>query len=135
MQAAIYCDYWYVCAHFSSLILCFLFTLSFTFCPVFLSFNGIEFSVSTLSPSMCSEIIHSIFIPLEHIVKFSTFRIECWDEYIYLTSNIRSYVRAFSTGIPRASVVKNPPANTGDTGMQVQSLVRKIPWRRKWQPR
>jgi len=27
-------------------------------------------------------------------------------------------------------VVKNPPANAGDTG----SLGWKIPWRRKWQP-
>ena len=32
-------------------------------------------------------------------------------------------------------VVKNPPANTGDISeMQVQSLGRKDPWRRAWQP-
>ena len=30
-------------------------------------------------------------------------------------------------------VVKNLPVNTGDTGMWVQSLGQKIPWRRKWQ--
>ena len=30
------------------------------------------------------------------------------------------------------SVIKNLPANTGDLGLR--SLVRKIPWRRKWQP-
>ena len=29
-------------------------------------------------------------------------------------------------GFPGGSVVKNPPANTGDAGS--------IPWRRKWQP-
>jgi len=28
-------------------------------------------------------------------------------------------------------VVKKPPANAGDTG---SSQVRKIPWKRKWQP-
>ena len=28
-------------------------------------------------------------------------------------------------------MIKNPPANAGDA---VQFLVRKIPWRRKWQP-
>ena len=32
---------------------------------------------------------------------------------------------------PGGSVVKNPPAKQE---MWVQSLVRKIPWRRKWQP-
>ena len=62
----------------TSIILCFLFTLSFVyFLSFFLSFYWIEFSVSTLSPSICSEIIHSIFIPLGHILQFSTFRIEC----------------------------------------------------------
>ena len=30
-------------------------------------------------------------------------------------------------------MVQNLPANSGDTGMQVQSWVRKIPWSRKWQ--
>ena len=32
------------------------------------------------------------------------------------------------------SVVKNTPANVGDAETQVPSQVRKIPWRRKWQP-
>ena len=32
-------------------------------------------------------------------------------------------------GFPGGSVVKNPPANAEDT-----AWVRKIPWRRKWQP-
>ena len=31
-----------------------------------------------------------------------------------------------------AAVVKNPPANAGDTG--VNPWVRKSPWRMKWQP-
>ena len=35
-------------------------------------------------------------------------------------------------GFPSGSVVKNPPANTGDTGFS--PWVEKIPWRRKWQP-
>ena len=33
-----------------------------------------------------------------------------------------------------ALVVKNPPASAGDLEMWVQSWVRKIPWRRAWQP-
>ena len=35
-------------------------------------------------------------------------------------------------GFPGSSVVKNPPANSGDTSLIPG--VRKIPWRRKWQP-
>ena len=37
-------------------------------------------------------------------------------------------------GFPGGSVVKNPPANAGNTETQVQSLGPKIPWSRKWQP-
>ena len=33
-----------------------------------------------------------------------------------------------------AQLVKKLPANVGDTRDVVQSLIRKIPWRRKWQP-
>ena len=33
---------------------------------------------------------------------------------------------------PGGSAIKNPPANVGDTGLIL--WVRKIPWRRKWQP-
>ena len=33
---------------------------------------------------------------------------------------------------PGGSVVKNPPANAGDSGFSLR--VGKIPWRRKWQP-
>ena len=35
-------------------------------------------------------------------------------------------------GFPGGCVVKNPPANSGDTGLI--HWVRKIPWRRQWQP-
>jgi len=35
-------------------------------------------------------------------------------------------------GFPGGSVVENPPANEGDIGLD--PWVRKIPWRRKWQP-
>ena len=31
-------------------------------------------------------------------------------------------------------MVKNMPTNAGDTGTQLYSLARKIPWRKKWQP-
>ena len=36
------------------------------------------------------------------------------------------------TGFPGGSVVKNPPANTGNLG-SIPGFA-KIPWRRKWQP-
>ena len=32
------------------------------------------------------------------------------------------------------SVVRNPPANEGDTGDRLSPWVRKIRWERKWQP-
>ena len=35
-------------------------------------------------------------------------------------------------GFPGSSVVKKPPANAGDAGFN--PWVRKIPWKRKWQP-
>ena len=37
-------------------------------------------------------------------------------------------------GFPGDSVVKNLPANAGHTGDRLDAWVRKIPWRRKWQP-
>ena len=37
----------------------------------------------------------------------------------------------YFVGFPSGSVVKNPPANARDMGW---IRVRKIPWRRKWQP-
>ena len=37
-------------------------------------------------------------------------------------------------GFPGGTVVKNLPSSAGDTGLMVQSLIRKIPWNRKWQP-
>ena len=36
-------------------------------------------------------------------------------------------------GFPGGTVVKNPPANAGDTA-DFDPCVRNIPWRRKWQP-
>ena len=38
------------------------------------------------------------------------------------------------TGFPGGSLVKNPPANVGDVGDGFDPWVRKIPWKRKWQP-
>ena len=43
-------------------------------------------------------------------------------------TDINVYVQGFSGG----SVVKNPPAGAGDTGLTPG--LGKIPWRRKWQP-
>ena len=46
-----------------------------------------------------------------------------------------SLYRFQKKGFPSSAVVKNPPANAGgirDTGSN--PWVRKIPWRRKWQP-
>ena len=37
-------------------------------------------------------------------------------------------------GFPSGSVVKNLPANAGDAGDGLDPWIRKIPWRRKWQP-
>jgi len=31
-------------------------------------------------------------------------------------------------------VVKNSPANAGDTRLRFDTWVRKLPWSRKWQP-
>ena len=36
-------------------------------------------------------------------------------------------------GFPGASVVKNPPANAGDTRDMGLMLSQEVPWRRKWQ--
>ena len=37
-------------------------------------------------------------------------------------------------GFAGGAVVRNLPASAGDTGVQVQSWVGKILWRREWQP-
>ena len=47
------------------------------------------------------------------------------DLIIYLCLNL-------TVGFPGSSMVKNPPANVGDTGW-IPGLGR-FPWRRKWQP-
>ena len=38
------------------------------------------------------------------------------------------------SSFPGGSVVKNPPANAEDTGDEFNRRVKKMPWRRKWQP-
>ena len=57
------------------------------------------------------------------------------------TSNILSWIGSIwsrigdplpSQGFPGGSVVKNPPAN--DRTCRFDPWIRKIPWRRKWQP-
>ena len=40
----------------------------------------------------------------------------------------------YHKGFLGGSVVKNSPGNAGDMRQQAWSLVRKIPWKRKWQP-
>ena len=42
------------------------------------------------------------------------------------------YRHTHKWGCPVWSVVKNPPANAGDT--KDSGSIRKIPWSRKWQP-
>ena len=37
-------------------------------------------------------------------------------------------------GFPGGAVVQNLPANVGDRRLRFDPWVRKIPWRRKWQP-
>ena len=39
-----------------------------------------------------------------------------------------------SWDFPGGPVVENPPATAGNTGDGFNPWVRKIPWRRKWQP-
>ena len=43
------------------------------------------------------------------------------------------FVSMWGWGFPGGSVVKNPPANTGDVGL-IPGSGRFVPWRRKWQP-
>ena len=40
----------------------------------------------------------------------------------------------FSGGLPDGSVDKEPACNAGDRKRGFNPWVRKIPWRRKWQP-
>ena len=40
----------------------------------------------------------------------------------------------YHKGFPGGSVVDNLPANAGDTERRFDPWVRKMPWRRKWQP-
>ena len=49
------------------------------------------------------------------------------DQRINLELNVKE-------GFPDGTVVKNPPANTGDSRCWFDPWVRKIPWRRKEQP-
>ena len=51
---------------------------------------------------------------------------------LLVTSFIRCMLRFFF-GFPGRSVIKNLPVNAGDAG-DSDPWVRKIPWRRKWQP-
>ena len=37
-------------------------------------------------------------------------------------------------GFPGGAVAKNPPASAGDAGSTPYPWVRKVPWRKKWQP-
>ena len=49
--------------------------------------------------------------------------------YIYIYMHI-----SFYDGFPGGSVVKNLPASAGDMRCGFNFQIRKIPWRRKWQP-
>ena len=57
---------------------------------------------------------------------------------LYNVASVSSVQQSESTvymyqGFPGGSVVKNPPANAGDTD-SVPNRAGRIPWRRKWQP-
>ena len=52
-----------------------------------------------------------------------------------LKENIYAYICTHrDMGFPGGTVVKNPPANAGDTRHGFDPWVGKIPWSRKWQP-
>ena len=54
--------------------------------------------------------------------------VKCWQGMRETTSN-------YEGGFPGGTVVKNPPANAGDIRDTASNPgVKKIPWRRKWQP-
>ena len=55
---------------------------------------------------------------------------------IYHLSLYHLSVYTFSDlwSFPGGAVVKNPPVNSGDQEMRFYPWVRKIPWRRAWQP-
>ena len=54
---------------------------------------------------------------------------QCWGRE---TAWVVFTIKLANGSFPGDSVVKNPPANAGDTGDR--HSIRKIPWRRKWQP-
>ena len=58
-------------------------------------------------------------------------RAPCWVKGSGRTISLLS--RVSRAALPGHTVVKSPPANAGDTGMQVWSLSGEIPWRREWQ--
>ena len=51
--------------------------------------------------------------------------------FIFLSYDLKSLIEP-TQGFPVVSVVKNPPANAGDTGLISES--GRSPWRRKQQP-
>ena len=54
-------------------------------------------------------------------------------EAFFLTANVKRVTTGLKNSVfPGCSVVRNLPVNSGDTRFNL--WVRKIPWRRKWQP-
>ena len=74
---------------------------------------------------------------LVHLSKFCNAE-RLLEAYLYSPSQIHLRFSYWSflyqsrvVGFPRGSVVKNPPASAGN---RFNPWVRKIPWKRKWQP-
>ena len=81
-------------------------------------------------------LIYSWGFPTEHSNPFSSLKIFfIWSTIVLqtLSSLISQYIKKLS--FPAGTVRKNLPANAGDTReVGLSPWVRKIPWRRKWQP-
>ena len=61
----------------------------------------------------------------------------CIQKCTKITEELRntSITYGLASQAPQASlVIKNPPANAGDIRGKFHPWVRKIPWRREWQP-
>ena len=52
------------------------------------------------------------------------------------SSNTTVWIYLLAVSLPGGTVIKNPPSNAGDAreGSLFDPRVRKVPWRRKWQP-
>ena len=75
-------------------------------------------------------VISALFLFSEKLSVFyiylSIYHLSLYHLSVYTSSDLWSF--------PGWAVVKNPPVNAGDQEMRFYPWVRKIPWRRAWQP-